>query len=536
MKSSPRPDPLKLVLCCLTLLLAPLPAAAAPPEGFDARAETLRARAGVPGMAIAIVENGRTTLASGYGVRQLGRPERVDAATIFPTGSTGKAFTSAGLALLVDEGRIGWDDKVIDHLPWFRMYDPYVTREMTVRDLLVHRSGLGLGAGDLLFVPRTNLSRRESVRRLAHIKPATSFRSGYAYDNILYMVAGQLIEEVTGQTWEAYTTERLFRRAGMAVTTSDSAPRYATVNRAYPHARLNGGLRGAGDVERLDERDELGRNAAPAGGIASSAGDMARWIQIQLAQGTLPGGGRLWSEAQAREMWKPVVLQPISDPPASLALTKPNFDTYALGWDVSDYRGAKIVSHGGAVFGFLTTVVLIPEKNIGFAVMINSEDGHLIRGIMYELMDHYLGLPRTDWPERWAAVAKGRVAAGLQALKAVQAKPAKVGPSLPLTRYAGDYTDPWYGNIAVRRAGGRLSIDFKSTPRMSGPLEHWQYDTFITRFTDKSIEPAYVTFGLDADGKVERVTMKPVSPLADFSYDYQDLLFTPATAAAAGAR
>ena len=172
---SPRPD--RLILCVL-LLLAPLRAAAAPPEGFDARAEALRAKAGVPGLSIAIVENGRTTLARGYGVRQLGRPERVDAATIFPTGSTGKAFTSAGLALLVDEGRIGWDDLVTKHLPWFAMHDPYVTREITVRDLLVHRSGLGLGAGDLLFVPRTNLTRRETVKRLAFIKPATSFRSG----------------------------------------------------------------------------------------------------------------------------------------------------------------------------------------------------------------------------------------------------------------------------------------------------------------------------------------------------------------------
>ncbi len=530
MKSSPRPEALRLLLCCL-MLLSPLRAAAAPPEGFDGRVETLRAKAGVPGVSIAIVENGRTTLARGYGVRQLGRPERVDAATIFPTGSTGKAFTSAGLALLVDEGRIGWDDKVIDHLPWFRMYDPYVTREMTVRDLLVHRSGLGLGAGDLLFVPRTNLSRRESVRRLAYIKPATSFRSGYAYDNILYMVAGQLIEEVTGQTWEAYTRDRLFRRAGMTVSTSDADPRFATANRAYPHARLNGGLRGAGDVERLDERDELGRNAAPAGGIASSASDLARWLAIQLGQGALPEGGRLWSDAQAREMWTPVVLQPVRDPPPSLAATKPNFATYALGWDVRDYRGAKIVSHGGAVFGFLSTVVLIPEKNVGFSILINSEDGHLIRGLMYELMDHYLGLPRTDWPERYAAVSRARVEAGLKALGTAQARPAKVGPSLPIPRYAGSYVDPWYGTIDVRQVGRRLSIDFKSTPRMSGPLEHYQYDTFITRFTDKAIEPAYVTFGLDADGKVERVTMKPVSPLADFSYDYQDLLFTPAKAA-----
>ncbi len=524
------PETLKLVLCGL-LLTAPLPAAAAPPENFDARVETLRKRAGVPGMAVTIVEDGKTTLARGFGVRQLGAAAPVDAATIFPTGSTGKAFTSAGLALLVDQGRIKWDDRVIDHLPWFRMYDPYVTREMTVRDLLVHRSGLGLGAGDLLFVPRTNLSRRETVKRLAFIKPATSFRSGYAYDNILYMVAGQLIEEVTGQTWEAFTRDNVLKPAGMTVTTSDAAPRFATANRAFPHARLNGGLRGAGDVERLDERDELGRNAAPAGGMASSAIDLARWLSIQLARGKLPGGGRLFSEARSAEMWTPVVLQPNSPLPEPLRATQPLFDTYALGWDVQDYRGARIVSHGGAVFGFLSTVVMIPERQVGFSILINSEDGHLIRGLTYELLDHYLDAPaRTAdarWPETWAAFAKTRVDAGLKALAASRATPAKVGPSLALARYAGDYVDPWYGRIAVRPVGGKLTIDFKSTPRMAGTLEHWQYDSFVTRFADKAIEPAYVTFGLDADGKVERVTMKAVSPLADFSYDYHDLLFTP---------
>lgn len=525
-----RPDSMRLALCCL-LLAAPLAAAAAPPQNFDARVEALRKRAGVPGMALTIVENGRTTLARGFGVRRLGTSVPVDATTIFPTGSTGKAFTSAGLALLVDQGRIRWDDRVIDHMPWFRMYDPYVTREMTIRDLLVHRSGLGLGAGDLLFVPRTNLSRRESVRRLAFIKPATSFRSGYAYDNVLYMVAGQLIEEVTGKDWETFTSEQLFKPAGMNVSTSHQDKRFATANRAFPHARLDGGLRGAGDVERLDERDELGRNSAPAGGLSISASDMARWLSIQLARGKLPEGGRLFSEAQSAEMWTPVVLQPNRPPPEPLRATQPLTSAYALGWGVSDYRGARVISHGGAVFGFLSTVVLIPERNVGFSIMVNSEDGHLIRGLTFELLDHYLGAPPrpagAGWPETWAAVAKARVDAGLKSLAATKASPARAGPSLPLARYAGDYVDPWYGRIVVRPAGGQLTIDFKSTPRMSGPLQHWQYDTFVTRFTDKAIEPAYVTFALDADGKVDRVTMKAVSPLADFSYDYHDLLFTP---------
>src|SRR5690606_29472535 len=175
---------------------------------------------------------------------------------------------------------------------------------------------------------------------------------------------------------------------------------FAAKNRAFPHARLDGGLRGAGTQEMLDERDELGRTAAPAGGLAVSARDMATWLQIQLAHGMMPNGERLFSEVASKEMWKPVVLQPIRDLPPSLATSTPNFSTYALGWDVSDYRGVKIVSHGGAVFGFQTIVAMIPSKDVGFAMMINSEDGQVLRGMMLELLDHYLGAPKADWPEK----------------------------------------------------------------------------------------------------------------------------------------
>jgi CubicO group peptidase (beta-lactamase class C family) len=505
-----------------------LSALAAPPAHFAQRVEALRKQVGVPGMAIAIVENDKATFVQGFGVRKLGSPEKVDADTIFPNGSTGKAFTVADLAILVDEGKLGWDDKVTDHLPGFQMYDPWVTREMTVRDLLVHHSGLGLGEGDLLFVPRTKLSRAESVRRLRYLKPATSFRSGYAYDNVLYMVAGQMIEAITGETWEHFTAEHLFKPAGMLHSTSDEAARFADPDRAYPHARMNGGLRGVGDQEALNERDELGRTAAPAGGLTISANDFARWLRIQLDGGKLPDSDKsLFSTAARDEMWKPVTILPIHQAPAPIAATTPNFNLYALGWEVRDYRGTKIVWHSGAVFGFQTVVVLIPAKQVGFSIEINSEDGEILLGLMYELLDHYLDAPNQDWPARFIAFKQQKIAAGLKAYRATLAKPAHVGPSLPLARYVGTYHDAWYGDIDVALRDGKLAIDFESTPRMSGTLEHWQYDSFKTDFTDKTIEPAYVTFGIDANGKVDRVTMKAVSPLADFSYDYHDLLFKP---------
>lgn len=504
-------------------------ATAAPPPDLDARVEAVIREHGVPGMAVAIVEKGQVVHAKGYGVRKLGATERVDADTIFPTGSTGKAVTTAALAILVDQKKIGWDDKVIDHLPGFQMYDPWVTREITIRDLLVHRSGLGLGAGDLLFVPRTSLSRAESVRRLRYIKPATSFRSGYAYDNILYMVAGQLIEAVSGQTWEAFVRDHIFKPAGMSVSTTDEKDHFATANRVHPHARMDGGFRGIGRQEVLDERAILGRNAAPAGGISSSANDMARWLAIQLAHGALPGtnGQRLFSEEASREMWTPQVIMPITQYPAPIAEATPQFSSYALGWEVQDYRGVKIISHGGAVFGVQTMVVLIPDRQVGFSLQINSEDGVVLRGLANELLDHYLGAPKRDWVADFATFKKDRVARALAALAGIKQKKKPSKPSLALPAYAARYVDAWYGPMEVRQQGDRLRIDFKQTPNMAGNLEHYQYDTFVARWDDRTIEPAYVSFALDATGAIERITMKPFSPLADFSYDYQDLLFTP---------
>ena len=482
---------------------------------------------GAPGLAISIVEHGRTTLARGYGVRALGSSARVDSDTIFSTGSTGKAFTTAALAILVDRGKLGWDDKVIDHMPDFRMYDPWVTREMTVRDLLVHRSGLGLGAGDLLFFPRSDLTRKETMHRLRFIKPATSFRSAFAYDNILYSVAGQLVEEVSGESWERFVRENIFLPLGMNYSTDNSTDLRASSDRARPHARLSGVVRGLGAQEMLGDEVLIADNAASAGGLAVSANDMVKWLQVQLAHGKLPDGSRLFSEDSSREMWGPVTLQPIANRPVPLKATQPTFSAYALGWEIEDYRGTKIVWHGGAVFGSLAAVVLVPDRDLGFAITVNSEDGELVRGLMFELLDHYLGQPRADWPERYHAFNLASLNEAARMVRASVAARAKVGPSLSLARYAGDYVDPWYGTIAVRDDGGKLRIDFPHAHGMAALLEHTQYDTFRTRFADNSYEPAFVTFTLDPEGKVERVTMKPVSPVADFSWDYRDLSFAP---------
>lgn len=500
------------------------------PAGFDARVEKAMRSRDVPGMAISVVKDGQIVHARGYGVRRLGGTEPVDADTIFPTGSTGKAVTAAALAILIDDGKLAWDDRVIDHLPDFRMYDAWVTREMTVADLLLHRSGLGLGAGDLLFIPRTSRSRADIVRALRHLKPATSFRSGYAYDNILYIVAGELVTQVSGMPWEEFVRTRIFVPLGMKTAVSDERDRFANPNRVQPHARLDARLRGLGPQQVLPEREGLGQVGAPAGGLSWSANDFARWLQVQLALGALPDGkGRLYSEASARAMWTPQVTIPIHAYPAPIADITPQFSSYGYGWNVQDYRGVKVVQHGGAVFGVLAFVVLVPERNLGISLQINAEDVDVMRGLGYELLDHYLGLAPRDWVAAFSTWNQTRLAGGLEALKAASTAARTASrPSLPLAGYAGAYRDAWYGPISVAEQRGTLRVDFRQTPNMAGTLRHWQYDTFRVDWDDTSIEPAYMTFALDADGRVARITMKAVSPLADFSYDYPDLLFEPA--------
>ena len=523
---------IRCVFAAVAAAMLSAAAAAAPPAGFEERVEQLRQAYGVPGVAVAIVENGQATLSRGWGVRKIGTNLPVDSDTIFFTGSTGKAFTTAALAKLVDQGKIGWDDPVIEHIPDFRMWDPWVTREITIRDLLVHRSGLGLGAGDLLFVPNSNLSREETVRRIRYIKPATSFRSGYAYDNILYMVAGQLIKEVDGRTWEQFVKEEIYRPLGMDNSTVSDLEFQSRPNRAQPHSRSDGPIVGLGTQKPLDESATIAANAAPAGGLAISADDMTRWLLTQLDEGKIPGSeSRLFSEEQAKEMWDPVTPQPITDYPPQFDVTEPNFNLYALGWTVQDYRGAKLIWHTGAVFGSLAAVALLPDRDVGLFVAVNSGEGEVVRGLIYELLDHYLGLPHGQWPEKFHDFRIARAEAAAKLVQTEAAKPARIGPSLPLDRYVGDYTDPWYGTIKVRRSGRGLAIQFPHSTGMDGPLTHYQYDTFRTNPSLNWIEPAYVTFSLDADGRVDRVTMKPVSPLADFSFDYQDLLFTPAAEA-----
>jgi len=506
------------------LVAAALALAAGPVQGqfrqrdFDAYVarglEALR----TPGAAIAVVRDGRVLFAKGYGIRARGDTGHVDAHTLFQIASNTKAFTTAALAILADEGKLSWDDPVTKFLPGFALYDPYVTRELTVRDLVTHRSGLGLGAGDLLWF-HSNYSRAEIAYRIRFAKPASSFRSAYAYDNVLYIVAGEIVPAVAGTTWDEFVTRRIFTPLQMAETGTTIAYFTSSRNAAAPHAVERGTLQ----VVPIDSVD----NTAPAGGIVSNVADLAKWLICRLDSGRY-AGGRLFSERQAREMWSGQTILPIADPDPPLAALRPDFAEYGLGWRLRDYRGRKIVTHTGGLAGMSSQITLVPAEKLGIVILTNSESD-LMAALSYRLLDEFLdGGPRTDWVAafvRAAQLDRAQADSTVRANRAARDSLSK--PSLPQERYAGRYRDELYGDAGITLEEGRLVLRFSRSPAFVGDLEHWQYDTFIARWRTAHLEDAYVAFSLNPDGSIDRFRMTAVSPVADFSFDYQDLEFRP---------
>jgi CubicO group peptidase (beta-lactamase class C family) len=512
------------IIFFITLTLGSLASAQSPtalPADLDAYVASSMKTFDVPGIAVAIVKDGRVLVAKGYGVRKLGEPTPVDEFTLFGIGSNTKAFTTAALATLVDEGKLSWDDPVYQRLPGFVMYDPYVSHEMTIRDLLTHRSGTGLGEGDLLFWPHTTYTRNEIIYKLRFMKPASSFRSHYAYDNLLYMTAGQIIPAVTGTSWDDYIRQRIFTPLGMTHSNVSNANIKPGDDVAFPHSRLAGKLHVI-PFEILD-------NAGPAGSINSCAADMAKWVLLQLNRGKFPDrDAHLFSEERSREMWSPQTILPIGDPPPSLTGLKANFADYALGWGLRDYHGRKLVGHTGGVGGFVSRVMLVPEENLGVVVLTNAEEGGAFDSILFHVLDHYFGLPPTDWITAFKSREDTEEKDAAETVKKAEAsRAADSKPSLPLEKYAGVYNDAWYGPITIRAENAGLVISFDHTPTMIGDLQHWQHDTFKAHWRDRNIEDAFLTFALNPDGSIDNAKMAAVSPLADFSFDYQDLLLKP---------
>ena len=489
-----------------------------------------------PALGVAVVKDGATVLARGYGVKVQGKPVRADEHTLFAIASNTKNVTAAALAILVDEGKVKWDAPVRTYLPGFTLSDPYIGEHVTVRDTLSHRAGFGLGAGDLLFWPNSDRTRAEVLAQAAFVPIEDGFREDYHYCNLMFVVAGAVIEKVSGLSWEAFVQTRIFDKVGM----SESVPlaRLADPKKsALPHARVGPPLRLQGPMTQIANSIAEVWNwdsAAAAGGICASATDWAKWIAVRLNEGRLADGSRLFSEAAAREMYKPNIIVSSSNGPTAELPNRAVASTYAMGLQVQDYRGERLATHGGGSPGGISSTVLIPGRKIGFSVFTNAEESFLLRALRSGLSDIAMNKVDVDW----IADSKKREAEGteksLKAAVEIDAKQAAgAPPSMPLDAYVGTWRDPWYGDITVeQKTEGRgrnkktgLWLAFTHTPALKGWLEPYDGETFRTRFPDKREEDAFITFNI-ATAKPATATLKGVSPDIDFSYDYQDLRLT----------
>jgi CubicO group peptidase (beta-lactamase class C family) len=445
----------------------------------------------VTGLAIAVVKDDSVIFAKGYGVRELGKPGAVDAGTRFAIGSTTKAMTAVALGMLVDEGKVRWDEPVISYLPGFRVGDPYVTRELTVRDLLTHRGGLG--NADQLW-SAADYTPEEISRRVATLQPAYSLRSGFIYQNIMYAIAGDVVAAASGMPWATFLRTRIFTPLGMTATEPTLAALAGQPNVATPHADIRDTIRPISNRSV----DAVG----PAGSVWSSVNDMAKWMRFMLDSGRV-GGKRLLTQATWREIMTPQVIAPPSMYTAT-QLTRPDFFTYGLGWFLHDYEGEKVAMHTGSIDGMSAIIGLLPERRVGVYVLANLDHAELRHALMYRVFDLARGRPGRDWSAELLALhtrldAQADSARRLQQ----QRRAADTRPSLPLDRYAGTYSSPTYGDAVVSLRDGALHFAFSKGRR--GRLTHWQYDTFEAQWEDIRMTPSQVVFALDGAGGVASV-------------------------------
>ena len=454
-----------LVTLGLALALTVASAAQSPLTGFDEYVAKGVEAWRIPGLAVAVIKDGKVVHTKGYGVRELGKADRVDEHTLFAIGSTTKAMTAALIGMLVDEKKVAWDDPVIKYIPAFQLKDPAVTRELTVRDLLTHRGGLG--NADFLWYGQEH-STDEILQRVRFLDPAYSLRSRFIYQNVMYAAAGQVIANVSGKPWTEVVKARIFDPLGMTetVATLGQVPRGANV--ASPHAVV-------GDAVKVISNISVDSVAA-AGSVWSNVHDMSKWMQFVLDGGKTTDGKRLLSETTVTELFRPQAFVPDSMYPTS-QLVKPHWMTYALGWFQQDYRGRAVDFHTGSIDGMIAIAGLIRDERLGVYVLANLSGGELRHALMYTVFDRYAGKSDRDWSADLLKLYGDTRKRQEQARQRVDSQRAKgTSPSLPLEKYAGTYVDPLRGEIVVSIEGGAMKIRYGNG--FVGRLEHWHYNTF----------------------------------------------------------
>lgn len=473
----------------------------------------------VAGIAVLVVKDGKIVHERGYGVRSIATNQPVDVHTNFQIASNTKAFTTAALAILIDEGKIAWKDKVCKYLPEFKMYNDYVTENFLIEDLLCHRSGLGLGVGDLMFFPDgADFTIQDVLTNFQYFKQVSDFRTKFDYDNLLYFVAGELIARVSGMSWEKFIQTKILEPLQMGQSYASITDVKDTANLAAAHSTSTGAIK---TIARLG----IQVNGAP-GGIVSNIDDMSKWVLMQLSKGKYGSPSKqLFTEQRQREMWTiHTVMQANPNPRYNQ-----HFNGYGLGWGLNDIKGNLRVGHTGGLPGMLTSVTMIPDLNLGVVVLTNTENGGAgaMSAIAQTIIDSYLGLDDFGWIETYRKRLQGGDSYADSVVTAVwktvaAAKNTKINPA----DYTGIYEDKWFGKAEVFLKDGQLWFKCYRSPKLNGPMQLYKANTFAIKWEYQDMPcDAFALFALDENGKAQSIKMKGISPAMDFSFDFQDLDF-----------
>ncbi|KAA9345469.1 serine hydrolase [Larkinella humicola] len=477
-----------LVLNALTSFAQKKPTARQLQE-FDAYVEAVRKEWDVPGLAITVVRDNQVLFKKGYGVRELGKSEPVDTQTLFACASTTKAMTVTLMGMLVDEGKVSWDDPVYKYLPELQFSDPYLTREVKVRDLLTHNTGIG---STDFFTGAMTIPAQEMFRRMVYVKPSYSLRSGFIYQNIMYSAAGRIIERLTGKTWAEVMQERIFNPLGMTQTAPKRGLSKST-NMTKPHFNVNDTIR----VIDYGADSEIGS----AGAVWSSVDDMSKWV-ICMLDSSKYSGGRLVKPATWSEIFKPQAMVPDDEYP-TMQILKPNWLTYGLGWYQHDYRGHKVNFHTGSLGGLTAITGQLPDEKLGVYVFGNYDHAEVRHVLLYKTLDFFALGGNRDWNTEFKKLYAGIREAGKKSAREFQEKRIlNTAPSLPLKAYAGKYTSPLYGKAEVTVVGNQLVFNINDNA-LKATLAHWHFDTFYGPFQKAWYGKALARFSLGNSGQVD---------------------------------
>lgn len=471
------------------------------------------------GIAVAVVKDGEIVHSKGYGLRSLKTKQTVNENTRFSIASNSKAFTSAALAILADEGLINWNDRVVDHIPEFKMYDPYVTANFTIIDLLTHRSGLDLGAGDLMWIPDGhNFTVDDVINSFQYQTPVSDFRTKYDYDNLLYIVAGEIIARKSGKSWSEFIEDRIMKPLNMNESAGKLQRLESSSNIAKPHSLIDGELV---EINEFNISD-----AAAAAGIYASVSDLSKWMIMQLSRGAIDDSTRLISKSNHNKMWRPYTNRGFTTTNREPYNT--HFSAYGLGWGIKDITGYIMLSHTGGMPGMLSQTILIPELELGVVVLTNADPGgYSFISIPNLIVDSYIGVDSVDWISRMTRVIADREHESDSVVSQVWevVKKAKT-KHLNYENYIGTYEDPWFGKMEVTMIDKQLWMKSERSPKLTGKMYFYKANTFAIRWDYRDMEcDAFASFILDKEGKATGFTMEGISPNIDFSFDFQHLNF-----------